>query len=121
MTRNYPAEIEEQANELAVVTTHRDEARLIQEIITDGITREILGEADPDTGKPRHSNDKARELAIRERCRNSPAWVEADERLRLTEITRAAAQARLERLRGEFSESKLARRERIANIEAAIN
>jgi hypothetical protein len=119
--RNYPQEIEDQAIALTRLTSERDAAQRELEFITDGITRAVLADVDETTGKPRYSNDKARELAIRERCRLSVAWTEADERLRLAELARAGSQARLERLRGEFSESKLARRERIVNMEAAIN
>lgn len=121
MNQNYPQEIEEQAITLHGLTGSRDEAQEILERITDTITRAVLAETDSDSGKLRYTNDKARELAIREGCRNSVAWVEADERLRIAELARAGAQARLERLRGEFSESKLTRRERIVSIEAAIN
>lgn len=121
MNRNYPQEIEEQSITLHGLTCRRDEAQETLERVSDEITCAVLAETDPNTGKLRHTNDKARDLAIREKCRNSVAWVEADERLRLAELARAGAQARLERLRGEFSESKLARRERIAAIDAAIN
>lgn len=119
--RNYPQEIEEQSITLHGLTERRDEALDHLERITDRITREVLAETDPDTGKLRYTNDKTREIAIREKSRNSVPWSEADERLKLAELARAGAQARLERLRGEFSESKLARRERVAAIEAAIN
>jgi hypothetical protein len=119
MNRNYPAEIE--GEQLAIITTteRRDQARIHQEAITDEITREVLNEVD--NGKLRHSNDKARELAIRERCRASGEWKNWGEIARRHETLRAEGQARLERLRGEFAESKLSRRERIVNLEAAIN
>lgn len=121
MNRNYPQEIEEQSNILDQITRRRDDARDHLEAVTDEITRMVLTETDPETGKPRHTNDKARDLAIRERQRASgvyQGWATAE---REAEIERAVASARLERLRGEFSESKLQRRERIAAIDAAIN
>jgi hypothetical protein len=67
--RNYPAEIEEQSIALARICERRDEARERLEETVDDIAREVLAETDETTGKPRHTNDKARELAIRERCR----------------------------------------------------
>jgi hypothetical protein len=118
--RNYPQEIEEQSIALTRLSEERDRAKEALEAVTDEIMREVLGETEL-TGKLRYTNDKARDLAIRDRCRNSPAWVEISERARLAEIARAASEAKRERLRGEFSESKLARRERIVNMEAAIN
>lgn len=121
MSRNYPAEIEEQSLALVKITERRDQARVHQEEVTEQITASVLNESDPDTGKLRHTNDKARELAIRERCRASGEWKMWEEIARQSETSRAEATARLERLRGEFSESKLARRERIVSIEAAIN
>lgn len=121
MNRNYPQEIEEQSITLHGLAGRRDEAQATLELVTDEITRAVLAETDPDTGKLRHTNDKARELAIRERCRASGEWKMWEEIARQSETSRAEATARLERLRGEFSESKLARRERIASIEAAIN
>lgn len=121
MTRHYPAEIEEQSLTLIQITERRDQARVHQEEITDEITREVLSELDSETGKPRYANDKARELAIRERCRASDNWKTWGEIARQAERSRAEISARLERLRGEFSESKLTRRERIVSMEAAIN
>lgn len=119
--RNYPQEIEEQSNTLDQITRRRDDAREQLGTVTDEITRRVLTESDPDTGKLLHTNDKARDLAIRERQRASgvyQGWAAVE---REAEIDRARVSARLERLRGEFSELKLSRRERIANIEAAIN
>lgn len=120
MNRNYPQEIEDQLLALTRLTSERDAAQEALEVITDDITHEVLMETEP-TGRLRYTNDKARELAIREYCRLSVAWTKASEQLRLAELARAGSQARLERLRDEFSESKLARRERIVNMEAAIN
>ena len=119
--RNYPQEIEEQSLAVTRLTSERDAAQEALAVSTDAIMRYVLTVLDPETGKPLYSNDKTRDLAVREKCRNSPDWTERDERLRLAELARAGSQARLERLRGEFSESKLARRERIVNMEAAIN
>lgn len=119
--RNYPEEIEEISNDLDQITRRRDEAREQMGTVTDEITRRVLTESDPDTGKPLHTNDKARELAIRERQRTNgvyQGWAAIE---REAEIERARVSARLERLRGEFAELKITRRERIAAIEAAIN
>lgn len=120
-TRNYPQEIEEISNDLDRITRRRDEAREQLGTVTDEITRRVLTEADPETGKLLHTNDKARELAIRERQRANgvyQGWAAVE---REAEIDRARVSAKLERLRGEFAESKLARRERVAAIEAAIS
>jgi hypothetical protein len=119
-TRNYPQEIEEQSITLQQTTERRDEAKAHLEEITDVITGDVLRMTDPDTGKPAFTNDKARELGVRERQRASGEYQKWASILQTAEFERAAAAARLERLRGEFSESKLARRERVAAIEAAI-
>jgi hypothetical protein len=121
MKRDYPAEIEEQSIALDQITRRRDEAREKMEEVTDEIAAEVLRETDPDTGKLRHSNDKARELAIRERQRASGEYQKWAQVLQTAEFERAQGSARLERLRGEFSISKIERRERIAAIDAAIN
>ena len=120
MKRDYPAEIEEQSIALQRTQERRDEARLALEAITDAITADVLRLTDPDTGKPVFTNDKARELAIRERQRASGEYQKWAQVLQTAEFERAAAAARLERMRGDFAESKLERRERIAAIEAAI-
>lgn len=119
-TKNYPELIEEQSIALTRITERRDQAHNHLEAITDEITREVLAETDPETGKPRHTNDKAREIAIRERQRASgeyQTWATIE---REAKTDHAEASARLERLRGQFSLSKIERRERIAAIEAAI-
>lgn len=120
MNRNYPVEIEEQSVALVRIAERRDEARNHLEIITDFITSDVLRMTDPDTGKPAFSNDKARELAIRDRQRASGEYQKWAAIEREAQASHAEASARLERLRGEFSLSKIARRERIASIEAAI-
>lgn len=120
-TRNYPQEIEEQSNSHAAITKLVTEAKARMEEVTDAITHGVLTETDRDTGKPAFTNDKARELAIRERQRASGEYQRLAEMVMHLELDRAAASARLERLRGEFSLLKIERRERIAAIDAAIN
>lgn len=120
MKRNYPQEIEEQAIALEQITRRRDEAREKMEEVTDLITRDVLNMVDAETGKLRFTNDKARDLAIRERQRASGEYQKWATIAANAEISRAEAAARLERLRGEFSLSKIERRERIAAIDAAI-
>jgi hypothetical protein len=121
MNQNYPEEIESAAKDVAGLTALRDVAREDLEEITDKITGEVLAATDPITGKPSFTNDRARDLAIRERCRASEEWRERSRRTEEAELKRAEAAARLERLRGEFSLQKLERRERVAAIDAAIN
>jgi hypothetical protein len=120
MTRNYPAEIEEQSIALAKITRRRDEAAEARQQVEDAITFEVIREIDPVTGKPSYTNDTMRGIAIRERCNASGSYQQWNDILREAELNRAEAAARLERLRGEFSMSKIERRERVAAIEAAI-
>lgn len=121
MNRNYPVEIEEQSIALVRITERRDEARKYLEELTDIATSAVLFEIDEATGKPRYSNDKARELAIRERQRASgeyQGWAAIE---REAEANRAEASARIERLRGQFAMFKREADERIADKYAAIS
>lgn len=112
--RDYPAEIEMQANVVFRLTESRDDARQALEQTVDNITAAVLIAVDPETHKPRYTNDKAREIEIRQRQRESAEWQLWNSNLDEAEAQMKAGQARLERLRGEFAAQKLERAERIA-------
>lgn len=118
MMTDYPQKIESLAVELARLTTIRDDAREALEEVTDEITSAVLRTVEPTTGKPLYTNDKAREIEIRKRQRESEEWQTAANRLERTEHDRSIAAAILERIRGEFSVWKIERREAIAAAEA---
>lgn len=114
-TKNYPELIEEQSVALARITERRDEAKTHLEEVADRIAAEAMAEVDTYPYKPRFTNDRARELAIRERQRASGEYQRWAAIEREAQANHAEATARLERLRGEFAMFKREVDERIAD------
>lgn len=115
---DYPQKIEDQANELARLTSLRDDCKEALEEVTDEITSAVLRTVEPTTGKPIFTNDKAREIEIRKRCRESDEWQLLATKLDDDEMKVKEAANKLERMRNSFAIWKLEKRESIAAQEA---
>jgi hypothetical protein len=100
---NYPAEIEQAR--IDIVGLSERIAELTDEIgyLDDSFTKIVL-EATIEGSKPKYSNETARGIAIRELQRESIAYRKHTLDLRLAQAEKSGAEARLERLRGEFRE-----------------
>lgn len=116
MTTDHPIEIEKRAIYLSNVTLERDAIRERLQIVEDRITYDVLTERDGN-GKPLHSNDALRGIAVRERLLASTEWLKLKADVEAVEVLRVEATARLERSRNEFSKWKIEERARIAEME----
>jgi hypothetical protein len=115
--RNYPQEIEEKAILLSNITLERDAARESLNAVEDRIAFQIIMEKDA-SGKPAHSNDTLRGIAIRAECASSDEHGDLKASVERLEVLRVEATVRLERVRNEFSQWKIQERARIAELEA---
>lgn len=114
---NYPEQIEQtRLNVLSI----RDTLKFVLDRagqIKDGVTANVASETGPD-GKPLYSNEAKRTAAIAAYLLDLDEYqqLQVTERNLRKELERA--DARLERLRNEFSEYKLDRREKLVAAEA---
>ena len=98
----FPAEIRRQEGLLADARRRLDEAKSNLELAKQLIVAAVISETNGD-GKPRYSNDKAREAEITKRLVIDPEYRAALQAVREAEDTVNSEQFELNRLNNEFS------------------
>lgn len=98
----FPAEIRRQEGLLADARRRLDEAKSNLELARQVIVAAVISETNGD-GKPRYSNDKAREAEITRRLAIDPEYRAALQAVREAEDTVNSEQFEMNRLHNEFS------------------
>lgn len=106
---SFPAEIRRQQTVMAGARRNLEDARsnleLARQVVVAGVLSETIGD-----GKPKFSNEKAREAEITQRLSADPGYQAAQKAFRDTEDAVNSAQFELDRLHNEFSAYKAASR-----------
>ncbi|MGB9825073.1 MAG: hypothetical protein ACPLRU_00215 [Desulfofundulus sp.] len=106
---SFPAEIRRQQDALVNARRNLEDARsnleLAKQVVVAGVIEEKNGD-----GKPKYSNEKAREAEITKRLATDPGYQAALQAYRAAEDAVNTAQFELDRLYNEFSACKAASR-----------
>jgi hypothetical protein len=113
---NYPELIEQAATDVAELTKEINAIRVEMREFEVEQLGEVLSASDEATGKPLFTNDKQRDYALAVRITDNATYQSLRASLADKELAKGIAQAKLERLRGEFKLHLLDRQEGIQAI-----
>lgn len=114
---NYPEQIEDQRLDLFDIAENLQAAAEKADAYRDNIAAQIA-EATGKDGKPLFGNEAKRKAELFKQLEFDDEFERLTQNVRALTREKEVASARLERLRNEFAELKLERRERIAAAEA---